>query len=362
MARTDSDGHIGKGSTRGYASAPGDLDGLVDDWIDLLGRDLSVRGGARESGRRGARDDDPRRPPDAAPRRDDAGLAPSSREAHGFVDVDGTSLVVTFDDHVGGSVVLLRTSGRFAHRGVSAPRGATATTWQTLGLSDALCSAVAFVADWFGAPFDAVNATRQSAHGLTWGIWNFSGERLGRCLGRWKARASDSFTALLGSAGIDIDTPPEESRSGTAPAVVLAGSKGARGTHAERILTGDPRLVAVLARAGRHLDAQLAQIDSVAHDILEPALAALRRVVESESSSDDRALTARELAALLYLDLRLGANVTRQVARAITASGRHPGNENAFLNAIAERLAAADRGVDAHNMLRILSSPELERR
>jgi hypothetical protein len=353
MARSEWDDSVRNGDTRGHERVSGHLDELVDDWIDLLGRGLAPRDGAR--------DDDTRRRPGVAAPPDSAGLAGKEREERGLVDVGGTSLVITFDDPVGGTVVVLRAGGRFAHRGVSAPRGPAALAWDASELSDTRKSAIAFVADWFGAPFDAVNATQPSTDRLTWGIWNFSGQRLARCLGRWKTQASDSFTALLSSAGIDLESQPEESVAGGRSMLALSGDRSARGAHAERILAGDPRLIAILARAGRHPDAQLAQIDSVALDVLDPALASLEAAGANVSWPGERALTARELAALLYLDLRLGANATRQIPRAIMATRSQPSDERAFLNAMAERLASAGRIVDAHNMLRILSTPELER-
>jgi len=332
MARAESNGSNGFERNGGSQN----LDGLIDDWFDLLGRQFAAAEGA--SGRRGLRI--PRSP---VPLRDEV-MHTGARRAP---EAEGASLVVAFDDSESGTVILLRVNGQIVHRGLVAPRGPAAPPMAArlaLGLSEWQSCAIDFVADWFGAPFDAVNVARSGPERLTWGIWNFSGERLARCLARWKERAPESFAALLSSAGVDVESPAPGTTDGV-PVLSLAGGRGAR---TQRTLTSDPHHVAVFARAGRHLDGQLAQIDSIVHDILEPAGAA------------ELVQTVRGLAVVLYLELRLGA-AARQITRSVAANRSQPNDESAYLDGLVERLRAIGRAVDAHNVLRILATPELGR-
>jgi hypothetical protein len=56
MARDESNGFERNGGTRGSTKATESLDGLIDGWLDRLGREFAARGGA--SGREKPLDED----------------------------------------------------------------------------------------------------------------------------------------------------------------------------------------------------------------------------------------------------------------------------------------------------------------
>jgi hypothetical protein len=225
-----------------------------------------------------------------------------------------------------------------------------------LGIGDAGTAAIAFVADWYGAPFDAVNLGRVDRDAPSWGIWGFAGERLARCLGRWKARAADSYGEILLGTGLDVMPGPD------GPLLLVDGvpTPAARGA-ARPAVGADPRVVTALARAGRHADAQLAQIASIAHDVLAPMLAIPAAPGGSEPRLGELIRTPRGLSVLLYLDLKLGPGAVRQIARTVIPGRVRRADERGWLDLVTELLAISGRPVAAHNVMRIRSSPELDR-
>src|SRR5688572_16457893 len=276
--------------------------------------------------------------------------------------LDSPSLVVSFTGPPPGSVVLLRAGGRLVHRGTAASRGPAAPGWSTvpaLGIGDSRAAANNFVAGWFGSPFDAVNVGRMGQERLTWGIWGFAGTRLARCLSRWKARAPESYGELLTSTGIDVAPGPD----GSTPVLVLgtATIPTARGRRAERVISADPRFVTALARAGRDAEGQLAQIASIAADVLEPTLAIPAGVAGSAPRLGDLIRSPRGLSVLLYLDLKLGRATVHRIARTDIPGRPRPADERGWLDHAVAQLTMSGRSLGAHNVMRIVSSPEFER-
>jgi hypothetical protein len=228
-----------------------------------------------------------------------------------------------------------------------------------VGIGDSRAAAINFVAGWFGAPFDAVNVGRMRHERLTWGVWGFAGTRLARCLSRWKARAPESYGDLLTSTGIDVAPGPD----GSTPVLVLGAATipTARGRRAERVISADPRLVTALARAGRDAEGQLAQIAAIAEDVLEPMLAIPAGATGSPPRLGDLIRTPRGLSVLLYLDLKLGRATVPRIARTVIPGRPRPTDERGWLDLAVAQLAMSGRSVGAHNVMRILSSPEFER-
>jgi hypothetical protein len=325
---------------------------LVDNWIDLLERDdhpTDLTGG-----------------PAGPPVSDAQGTDPSGSAAEApspagpAMSIDG--VVSAFPDLASAHVVLLREGARFQHLGTVHPRGPAGPTraaYTSLGLTDEQASALEFVLTWFGAPFDAVNVGGGPAD-LTWGVWNFAGRRLARCLAAWKQEAPPVFDALLARHGITVTA---ESSGPTRLTISLTRSGHLlRGDRVRQATATDPDLVAALALAGREPTAQLAQLATIVSRSVGPALAIPAPLRSEARSLGDLVKSSRGLAVIFYLALRSGRRRTARLVEALDGRGGALGDETAILSAVVDRLRAVGRGADAHHALRILSSPELDAR
>jgi hypothetical protein len=241
------------------------------------------------------------------------------------------------------------------------PRGAAAptlTSYVEVGLTEAEAAALEFVASWFGAPFDAVNMVDdQNSHTLGWGIWSFAGRSLARCLAGWKKRAPQAFDTLLVRYGIDVTVQPDGSC--TITVALPRGGYVLGGLPAMEVIASNAGLVAALARAGRESTAQLAQIASIAASL--PPLLALS-VRAGGPPVAEVVKSARGLAVIFYLWRTFGRRDTARLVRALGTPKTSVDDEGAVLLPLVDRLQEIDRGSAAHQVLRILSSPELNAR
>src|SRR5262245_48213759 len=354
---------------------------MVDSWIDLLERDVTGLPGAAngvpaadearpDAGSNGDANGMPdsgaaqaeQRPGAAGSRRAARAGESGERTAAGHAEHaaglhDG--VIVTFRDAPGGQVVLARAGGRFRHLGTVFPRGPAApgrAAYLELGLTDEQARALESVLAWFGAPFDAVNLDDRHPRRLTWGIWGFAGRALAGCLAAWKQRAPEGFAGLLARHGIDVAVAADGSAELARP--LGRGGSPLVGERAEQTIAGEAGLVAALARAGREPAVQLAQLEALVARAARPALGLA--LPGGGPAASDVVKSARGLAAVLYVGLRFGRRGLARLAPALGKRRTAFDDESAFLSALSDSLQEVDREADAHHVLRILSSPELD--
>ena len=276
-----------------------------------------------------------------------------------------SGLLTTFTDHIGGSISLAHVNGRLQHRGTVALRGRGAsvgTACQDIGLPDHVTRAFEFVAAWFGFPLDAVNLRPPDDHVLSWGFWGFAGEEIARCLHEWKARAPEAFQAYCLAFGLDVlggerDAPDEARR----PTLSLqVDGRPILGRAAEWTIASEPRLMAVLARAGRDGIAQKMQIDlAVANWVTPIMFQAWDTAADGDRLTVDVLTSPRAIAALLYLVRRHGLRTATRLVRVVNERWRPQDDEDAWLAGVVRSLRHLNRDNDAGEVLRISSSPEL---
>ncbi len=282
----------------------------------------------------------------------------------------------TFDAATGGRVALarsgefLRCPGGVAVRGPLAP---AAAAFQGESLTAAAAKAFEFVAAWFGSPFDAVNVGPPGGSRLRWGFWGLSGDPLAWVLARWKAGDRSQFDALFARYGLDVVPLPSGTADATRDSASPPGSSPApradsfellvrterrvvRGASAAAVIGSDPRRLAVLARAGRERSAQLAQIDGALRFGVQPSLALL----EARAAAESAPATTREMAVILLLALRYGAETTGQLHADATRSTSPDAAPIGWADAIAAGLARAGRPRAAREIHVVLASPELD--
>jgi len=274
------------------------------------------------------------------------------------VEVRGSSVV--FSDAFGGTIVLARSGDRIVHLGSVAVRGPYGLSLGSLrkhGLSEAQARGVEFVAAWFGSPFDALAVNRaEGGRLLSWGFWPLAAVDVGRVLALWKQRSPASFTDLLGVYGFDVASPAEPDLAGAQLIVVDTRSGSTRrGDRALAAIAGDPRCAALLARAGRHDDAKMAQLEVA----LRPIFPLLRMSVASDKEREPVgviAKSARTIAAMVLASRALDLTRIAEILASLEPGGdMEPKLLGAVLNALAETRVSA-----AIAVRRTLSSPELD--
>jgi hypothetical protein len=265
-------------------------------------------------------------------------------------------LQTTFTDVIGGSISLAQGDGRLQHRGTVAIRGrctSVDTACHEIGLPDHVTRAFEFVASWFGFPFDSVNLRSADDAILSWGFWGFAGSELIDCLQQWKRVAPDTFANYLVTFGIDVLPGPTLS--------VQSDGRAVRGRAAEWAIATDPGLVASLARSGRDAAAQKAQIDVALANWVTPAM--FHRWDPSRDAdllTMDVLKSARHVAVLLYLVRRAGRRGSTRLLRTVSERYR-PQDEESWLAGLVRTLRSLNREHDSSEVLRISSSPELNR-
>jgi hypothetical protein len=267
-------------------------------------------------------------------------------------------LLLRFRDERGGLVVLSPRGDRLVHRGtLGAEAGLIrAGGWpREWGLTPEESAALSFVLRWSGAPFDAVGVSPVTG-AVTWGICRFTGTELIRVLATFERRASDTFLDLLGRFGVHVAETSEMIELRVQP---LGNRRGARGARALQWLAEDPRWVAVLARVGRNPEAGKAQLQAIGVRLVGPLRAALRKRSSPEGAKAPLPLTARVWAALYGLAWACGARVASQLGLPLLAAQEAQDDESR-LTALARQLEGLGREVEAAQVLRTLSSPELE--
>ncbi len=289
----------------------------------------------------------------------DAARGASVREAMARITVEGS--VVRFEDPLGGQVVLARVGPRTVHRGTVALRGPLGVDTARLrerGLSAAQARAFEFVAAWFGAPFDAVSATREAPH-LEWGFWPFAQSEVARVLSRWKSATPERFDAALGAYGIDVLVARDDLRG---PSLTVTDGRGAlvQGPRALQAIAGDPKRLAVMARAGRDAEAQAAQLQHAIVRIVQPLLRAPLRRGDARIAVGEVLPSARGLAAVLCAARALPSQAFDEVAAVALADVAADAAEEPLLEALARYLRVAGHASSAHDIRRALSSPELQ--
>jgi hypothetical protein len=348
-------------------AAPVDVEGLLDRWLERLERFPEREdGGASTEGSAPAKPGAATAPaaksvaataPPAqseaatAPTAETQPAAPAGSAEHPLQAVEVRGELVRFaGDEM--PYVIERADGRILHRGtigVRGPGAVTAESYRSLGVADAERAAFEFVAHWFGAPFDAVNARTERA--LSWGSWIFTGPALAQALLQFKARSPFAFEQFLGKLGIDA---VEDG----APLLAVRSARGTllRGTTAEQVVTSDPRRVAALARAARDPDARAAQVATAFERSLRPALA---RPVPARSDVDpasrrlgEIATSARDLAVVFFAALR-GQRAVSLLAQSV-AQGWESGVKS-WLSAV----EGSGHQQIAFQARRILVAPEL---
>ena len=280
-----------------------------------------------------------------------------------------TGLVTTFSDRIGGSISLSPGEGHLQHRGTVAIRrrgSSVEAVCGEIGLPDQVTRAFEFVAAWFGFPFDSANLRIPDGRVLSWGFWDFAGNDLARCLQEWKRRAPETFAEHLSAFGVDVLTSASESgaQGPTAAArailSVQVDQRSIHGRAAEWTIAGEPRLLAVLARAGRDVDAQRVQIEVALARWVTPVLF---HPWVAEGSGErlivDVLKAPTHLAALIYLVRRLGPRAATRLITFVHERWRPQENEDAWLAGLIRSLRNLNRENDACEVLRISSSPEL---
>lgn len=242
-------------------------------------------------------------------------------------------------------------SGTISARG---PRGPAREEVRALGLSEAEVEALRFVADWFGAPLDAVNARRRGHHPLALGCWHLSGEAVSECLAAWKRRAPETFAKRLAALGVDVDGPPDAPRLLARPAEGI----GVAGEEAADAIATDPRLVAVLSRCGRDREGQLSQLETIVRRSLRPALAA--PLAQGGPPLGEVLRSTRGIALALHADLVFGVAGPRHLAAALQRVPAPPPDAgDPDVEPYLELLARSGCAAELDQALRILTSPEL---
>jgi hypothetical protein len=339
------------------ATPSNEVDALLDQWVARLEQPLDRAG----PGGRGGTLPGPAARARARPGGGEVegSRAGSVREALSRVTLVGST--ARFADDEGGDLVLARVGQRTVHRGTVAVRGPLGLTLPMLverGLTEPQARAVEFVAAWFGAPFDAVSATRTGdSASLQWGFWPLSRAEIARALGAWKARAPERFGAMIGVFGFDVVTRDDL----RGPALMIVDPRGAilRGDKAIDAVASDPRRLAILARAGRDEHARIAQIEQVVAAVVVPILRTPVRRGESRTSVADVVATARGVAALLCAARALDVTAFDELVRVAIADAPADGGETAIVDSIARYLRVSGHRAAAHDVRRTLSSPEL---
>jgi hypothetical protein len=315
------------------------MDRLIQAWIDEL-----------ESGQAQA----PEAP--GEPRRTEPPQEPRGEEPP-LLEEDG--LLMRFRDERGGLVALSPRGGLLLHRGTLGFEAGLARVGGWPGecnLSGAEASALAFALRWWGAPFDAVGVG-SSSPGVTWGIGRFTGAELARTLFAFEQKAPEAFEALLGRFGVRVTGSPE------AVELQVGGTGGravAHGARAIVLLAEEPRLVAVLARAGRDVEAGRVQLQAVARRALGPLRTLLaERSAPAEGDKAPPMPRLRTLAALYTLSLALGPRAVARLGPALLAA-EDAQQEDGSLHALARQLGERGHPAEALQVLRVLASPELD--
>lgn len=287
-----------------------------------------------------------------------------------------SGLLATFTDRIGGTISLSHADGRLQHRGTVALRGpgsAVEDVCKDIGMPDQVTRAFEFVAAWFGSPFDAVNLRAADDHVLTWGFSGFAGQDLARCLHEWKMRAPDAFAAYCVAFGLDVAGGERDSQDvadGRPMLSVAANGRSLQGRAAEWTIATEPRLLAVLARAGRDAAAQRAQIEVAVATWVTPIMFEPwdhkpgddgDREADGERMTVDVLRSARAIASLLYLVRRHGLRAVTRLMRVVTERWRPQDDEEAWIEGLVRSLRHLKRAHEASEVLRIASSPELTR-
>lgn len=291
--------------------------------------------------------------------------------------------VVTFTDEFGGRVALRQVDGVFQHAGSVGVRGPSApvpTAFASPDLSVAAARAFEFVAAWAGSPFDHVGVDQATHTTLRWGFWDFSGEAIADVLARWKQGSAGSFSQVLGTYGVDVESPPapagaspdhttagpaaadaEAAAAGPAPFLLLRDDRGlvAERSGAERRIARDARWLAALARAGREPTAQRSQVAAALHRDVLPALA-INWPGPQPRPVADVLRSPRDLAALLLVVLKLGHDRARRLVEAVAGSLGAAPSDARWLMAVRTKLLRAGHDRTAQDVLRIETSPELD--
>lgn len=211
-------------------------------------------------------------------------------------------------------VVLSRSSDAWQHRGAVSLRGPCAPTlekWEQAGFHRLQAQAWSFAAVWFGSAVDAV--TIGADGGLRWGFWRLSGKDLIWAFHHWLRQDPRSFEQQLGRYGLGV-----QAGGGKEPALILqAGERARKGSAAERLISSEPRLVAVLALAARSPEGQSMQLRAVARR----RLGKLLQLPVGETTLGARATQLRDLAALGVLDLRLSPETLQRLIRQLPPEG-----------------------------------------
>ena len=277
-----------------------------------------------------------------------------------------TGLFTSFTDPIGGSVSLARADGRLQHRGTIAVRGhgrAIESACQDAGLPGHVTRAFEFVAAWFGFPYDAVNVRLAEGQILSWGFWGFAGDELIRCLAEWKRTSRETFDSYVAAFGIDVSGDSRTPRSDAddrLALVVQSGRRLAQGRDAEWLVASEPGLLAVLARAGRDLSAQKAQVDTAIARSVNPLM--FRPWNSSHEQGEltlDVLTSAQAVAALLYIARRHGPRMATRLVRVVNERCGHQSQTDDWLRGLVRLLRHLNRESEAAEVLRIASSPEL---
>lgn len=253
----------------------------------------------------------------------------------------GPALAVPAEGSSSAAVVLGRAGAGWRHVGSVGVRGPAAPgpeAWGAAGLREPEAVAARFVAAWFGAPFDAVGGS--PAHPFAWGVWRFDAPGLARVLRAWAQRDREACNAALQGHKIEV-------RAGETGA-----SLGIDGQFDAAAWRRDPRIVATLAAMGRNPQNQLAQLEVVARRHVRALLDASideHRTVEEALDAP----SAREIGALLALELRHGRVRTLRILRKTPRKGE-------LLADLAAWLRSEARAADANLVQWVQNSPELE--
>jgi hypothetical protein len=308
--------------------------------LDRLRSDWSRIGAARPSRKNGP----------SSPPADALNAAP--------VRARSTGLLTTFTDRIGGSISLSHVNGRLLHRGtVSLRRGNVSieTVCSDIGLPEQVTRAFEFVAAWFGYPFDSANVRPHTDSVLSWGLFGFADQDLARCLHEWKRQAPDAFTEYCCEFGIDVAGTGE---NGKAVLSVRSDRRPIEGRAAEWAIATEPRLLAVLARAGRNGAAQRAQVDMAIATCLTPIMLQPWDQGDAGLTAVDILKSPNSIAALLYVACRHGVRTATRLAHIVNERW-DPRDEEAWVAQLARALRNVSREHDAGEVLRIWSSPEL---
>jgi hypothetical protein len=279
--------------------------------------------------------------------------------------VKATGLFLTFTDDLGGSISLLQSDGRLQHRGtvgVRSPGMSLDATLQDIGLPREVAQAFEFIAAWYGFPFDSVNARSSTDSVISWGLCDFGGDDLVRCLHEWKRQAPDRFDSFCTKFGIDATDGNRESAAAGEPRPLLTvrlDNRSVQGRAAEWAIATEPRLLAALARAGRDGTAQRVQIEmAIALWVTPVMFQPWDPQTDGERLTLDVLKSPRSIAALVYLTRRHGVRAATRIGRAVSQRWQPHDGEDAWLSGLVRSLGHVNREHDASEVLRICSSPE----